>query len=127
MFRILFVIIMLALFSTSAFTAPIAGHGVSTAIPENKRYQFYEGVGGGATLEIDVANDLGRSAYLGYVTNNTGATVYLHINYSDDSGDTMNKIKILDGYIWNFSPSNLTVDSLEFTSAGTIDIDVMVH
>lgn len=105
----------------------ITGYIVNTDVPEIQRYQFYEGVGGSTTLEINVAGDLSRSGYLGYVSNNAVNDVYLHINYTLDSGDTMRKIKIPSKSVFNLSPANITVDSLEFTSDGIINIDVIVH
>lgn len=125
--RILLVICLIALFAVQAVAAPLAGYEVGTSVPIHLRYQFYEGVGGATTLEINVGGDLGRIPMNGYVTNNGAATVYLHINYTEDSGDTMKKIKIPPTYVWNFSPANLSINTLEFTSAATIDIDLMVH
>ena len=85
---------MLLLLTVGAYAAPISGYTVASTVPVSKRYQFYEGVGGGTTLEIDVLSDIGRPSGLGYVTNNTGADLYLHINYHLDAGETMKKIRI---------------------------------
>ena len=125
--RILLLVSLIASFAVQAEAAPLAGYEVGTSVPIHLRYQFYEGVGGATTLEIDVEGDLGRTPMNGYVTNNGAADVYLHINYTEDSGDTMKKIKIPPTYVWNFSPANLQVSTLEFTSAATIDIDLLVH
>lgn len=125
--RIFVILCFIMLSSVQAGAAPLAGYEVATSVPLHLRYQFYEGVGGSTTLELSVESDLGRTPMNGYVTNNGAATVYLHINYTEDSGDTMKKIKIPATYVWNFSPTNLPIKTLEFTSTTTIDVDLLVH
>ncbi len=125
--KILGIAAILILLASTTHGAYLSGYVVSTSVPSGLRYQYYEGVGGSTTLEINVKRDLGRYSVLGYITNNSATTVYLHLNFVTDSGDTMKKIKVPAGNTWNFSPANIHIDTIEITSTANIDIDILVH
>lgn len=103
---------------------------VSTDIKANKRYQFYSTLGSYTSVTINFKADLGRSAGLGYVRNVGTQDIELMPNYVDDSGATMNPIKVGgSGVVWNFSPANLAYDTMKIrsTTASTLNIEVIVH
>lgn len=103
---------------------------VSTSILKNKRYQFYSTLGSYTSVTINFKADLGRSAGLGYVRNVGAQDIELMPNYADDSGATMNPIKVGgSGVVWNFSPANLAYDTMKIrsTTAGTLNIEIIVH
>ena len=103
---------------------------VSTDIKANKRYQFYSTLGAYTSVTINFKADLGRSAGLGYVRNIGSQDIELMPNYADDSGATMNPIKVGgSGVVWNFSPANLAYDTMKIrsTTASTLNIEVIVH
>lgn len=126
--HILGTILLLLILSAPVQAAYLGGYTVADTVPSGSRYQYYEGVGGSTTLEINVKGDLGRYSVLGYITNNSLTTaVYLHLNFHTDSGDTMRKIKVPAGGTWNFSPASIHIDTLEITSDANIDVDILVH
>lgn len=124
---LVFVGILMVFITSVSEAAPIAGYIVNVNVPLDKRYQFYEAVGGATTLDIWVKGDLGKPGYLGYVQNNGTVDAYLHINYAVDTGDTMKKIKIPKDFIFIFDPGNIPFDYLRITSAANVLVDVLVH
>ncbi len=103
---------------------------VSTDIKPNKRYQFYSTLGSYTSVTINFKADLGRSAGLGYVRNVGSQDIELMPNYADDSGATMNPIKVGgSGVVWNLSPNNLAYDTIKIrsTTAATLNIEIIIH
>jgi hypothetical protein len=122
-------IVLVLLVAVGAFAFDLSDP-VDTNIKANKRYQFYSTLGSYTSVTIDFNGDLGRSAGLGYVRNVGTQDIELMPNYVDDPGATMNPIKVgSNGVVWNFSPANLAYDTMKIrsTTAGTLNIEVMVH
>lgn len=103
---------------------------VATTIPTNMRYQSYVTLSGYTSVTIDFRTDLGRPAVLGYVRNIGTQNIELFPNYVEDTGNTMNAIPVGGlGTVWNFSPANLSVNTIKIrsTTATELNIEVVAH
>ena len=103
---------------------------VATTIPANMRYQSYVTLSGYTSVTIPFKSDLGRAAVLGYVRNVGTQQIELLPNYAEDTGNTMNPIKVGgSGVVWDFSPANLKVDTIKIRSTTTaeLNIEIVVH
>ena len=122
---ILFVLFTAGVIYAAAITDPVA-----KTVPSNMRYQSYVTLSGYTSVTYNFKSDLGRSAYLGYIRNAGSQVIELLPNYYEDSGSTMNPIKVEgSGTVWNFSPNNLQVDTLKIrsTTAAELNIEVVIH
>lgn len=103
---------------------------VATTVPVNMRYQSYITLSGYTSVTIPFNDDLGRAAMLGYIRNLGAQYIEIFPNYAEDTGNTMNAIKIGgSGTVWDFSPANLKVDTIKIrsTTAAELNIEVVVH
>lgn len=103
---------------------------VEPTLPANMRYQSYVTLSGYTSITIPFSADLGRAAMLGYVRNVGAQQIEIFPNYAEDTGNTMNAIKIGgDGIVWDFSPANLKVDTIKIrsTTSAELNIEVVVH
>ena len=121
------VVVLLILFSVFAGVTEgkdVTGYVVGNDVPGKIKRQFYDNITSSTNLEFDVYGDLGVSAGVGWVTNNSGQDVELYFNDHRDSGATMQPIPVPTGSVYKIEREDPPIAKLRVESSGNIDIDV---
>lgn len=121
------VIIMLATTGMLAQGHEVTGFEVAKTIPNNIKRQFYDNITSSTTLEFDIVRDLGNTAAgVGWITNNSGQSIDLYLNYHRDPSVTMKPIPVPNGLSYKIERGDPSVGSIKITSSGDINVDVEV-
>ena len=120
-------IIMLATTGMLAHGREVTGFEVAKTVPNNIKRQFYDNITSSTTLEFDITRDLGNTAAgTGWITNNSGQSIDVYLNYHRDPGATMNPIPVPDGLSYKIERSDPAVGSIKITSSGDINVDIEI-